>query len=282
MHLRPLTLPKPSTVIPFLPMVDLHHHLLPGLDDGSPDLETSIAMARLALTDGITHVVCTPHASSRYAFTPALIAERLSTLRSALARESIPLTLATGCDFHLSYDNIKDAIAHPRKYSLNSTGYLLVELPHHGLSTSLEEIFYQLRLAGLTLILTHPERNPTLQRDHARLAAWLCEGMLVQITTSSILGNMGKTAEKMSHTLLANRWVHFLATDAHNLTSRPPLMAEARDLVAAHYGAAYANRLCTENPTAVFAGLPLPEQDEPIYNDEDDAGAPWWKRLFGR
>jgi len=261
-------------------MVDLHHHLLPGLDDGSPDLETSLAMARLAADDGITHIVCTPHASSRYTFSPELIEEKLATLRAALARESIPLTLASGCDFHLSYDNIKDAIAHPRKYSLNATDYLLIELPDHGLSTSLEEIFYQLRLAGLTLILTHPERNPTLQRDPARLAAWLREGMLVQITTSSILGKMGETARKMSHTLLANRWVHFLATDAHNLTSRPPLMAEARDLVAAKYGEAYANRLCTENPTAVFSGLPLPEQDEPIYDDAGEANTPWWKKLF--
>jgi len=261
-------------------MVDLHHHLLPGLDDGSPDLETSLAMARLAADDGITHIVCTPHASSRYTFSPELIEEKLATLRAALARESIPLTLASGCDFHLSYDNIKDAIAHPSKYSLNATDYLLIELPDHGLSTSLEEIFYQLRLAGLTLILTHPERNPTLQRDHDRLAAWLREGMLVQITTSSILGKMGETARKMSQTLLANRWVHFFATDAHNLTTRPPLMSEARNIVARHYGDSYANRLCTENPTAVFNGLPLPERDEPLFGDAEDASTPWWKKLF--
>ena len=261
-------------------MVDLHHHLLPGLDDGSPDLETSLAMARMAATDGITQIVCTPHASSRYAFSPELIEEKLATLRAALARESIPVTLASGCDFHLSYDNIKDAIAHPSKYSLNATDYLLIELPDHGLSTSLEEIFYQLRLAGLTLILTHPERNPTLQRDHDRLAAWLREGMLVQITTSSILGKMGETARKMSQTLLANRWVHFLATDAHNLTTRPPLMSEARNIVARHYGDSYANRLCTENPTAVFNGLPLPERDEPLFGDAEDASTPWWKKLF--
>jgi protein-tyrosine phosphatase len=261
-------------------MVDLHHHLLPGLDDGAPDLETSLGMARMAAADGITHIVCTPHASSRYVFSPAAIEEKLSALRTALNSESIPLTLATGCDFHLGYDNIKDAIAHPHKYSLNATDYLLIELPDHGLSASLEEIFYQLRLAGLRLILTHPERNPTLQRDHARLAAWMREGMLVQITTSSVLGKMGEAARKMSHTLLANRWVHFLATDAHNLTTRPPRMAEARDLVAKHYGESYANRLCTENPAAVFNGLPLSEQDEPRYDDAEDASAPWWKRLF--
>jgi protein-tyrosine phosphatase len=263
-------------------MVDLHHHLLPGLDDGSPDLKTSIAMARLAAADGITHVVCTPHASSRYAFTPALIAERLSTLRSALARESIPLTLATGCDFHLSYDNIKDAIAHPRKYSLNSAGYLLIELPDHGLSTSLEEIFYQLRLAGLMLILTHPERNPTLQNDLPRLAEWMRGGVLVQVTGDSVTGRMGKTAQRVAHELLAKRWVHFIATDAHNLSSRPPRLSEARDVVAKKYGEAYAQSLVTTNPHAVFTGQTFEPAEEPLGLYEEFKEKSWFSRLLKR
>src|SRR5579875_1834710 len=91
-------------------MVDVHHHLLPGLDDGSPDVATSLEMARIAVAEGITHVACTPHASSRYAFDPGLVPARAEELRSALADAKIPLTLGLGCDFHLSYDNIQDAI----------------------------------------------------------------------------------------------------------------------------------------------------------------------------
>jgi len=266
-------------------MVDLHHHLLPALDDGSPDLATSIAMARMAAADGITHVVATPHANSRYHFDPTIIADRLNTLRAALTAESIPLTVGSGCDFHLSYDNIQDALAHPTKYSINGKSYLLVELPDHGLAPSLTETFYELQLAGLTPILTHPERNPTLQRDPAALANWMRSGMLLQITTSSLLGTMGKTAERMAHTLLTDRWVHFLSTDAHDLTRRPPLMSEACQLVAAKYGEAYAHRLCNENPLAVFEGRPLGEQDEPLhlYDDLDQqAHLNWWQRLFRR
>ena len=149
-------------------MVDIHHHLLPGLDDGSPNLETSVAMARIAADDGITHVVATPHANNVYNFDPEQIAIRISALRSALASEAIPLTIASGCDFHLSYDNMQDAIAHPGKYTLNGGDYLLVELPDYGLSPQLDEAFYELGLAGMKPILTHPERNPTLQRQRAR------------------------------------------------------------------------------------------------------------------
>jgi protein-tyrosine phosphatase len=265
-------------------MVDLHHHLLPGLDDGSPDLETSVAMSRMAVEDGITRVVATPHASGAWAFEPDVIAAKLAELRQALAQESIPLTLASGCDFHLSYDNIQDAIANPRKYTLNKTQYLLIELPDFGISPGLGEILFDLRVAGMVPILTHPERNPTLQRNPARLADWMRDGLLVQVTAGSVLGHMGKAAQQMAHALLADRWVHFLATDAHNIERRPPRMREACEVVAKRYGAEYAEFLCTGNPTAVFENLALPDQPEPLklFDDYESVNLPWWKRIFRR
>jgi protein-tyrosine phosphatase len=263
-------------------MVDLHLHLLPGIDDGSPTLDISIAMARMAASDGITHSIATPHASHRYSFDPAVNLERLNELREALAQEAIPLNLATGCDFHISYDNVQDAIEHPKKYTLNGTDYLLIELPDHGLSPNLTETFYELRLAGMIPILTHPERNPTLQKDPSRLADWLRDGMLLQVTTSSVLGNMGKSAQRLAHQLLRDRWVHFLATDAHNIERRPPLMREAMEFVAEKYGEAYAYSLCVANPLAVFEGRALPSQPEALrlYDEDDRIGLPWWKRLL--
>ncbi len=156
-------------------------------------------MARMAVEEGITHVVATPHASSRYDFDPALIAERLALLRGALAERGIPLQLGTGCDFHMSYENIRDALAHPRKYTLNASAYLLVELPDLAISPHVGEMFYQLRLAGMVPILTHPERNPRLQADGERLKDWLRHDLLVQVTAGSVLGQMGKAAERMAH-----------------------------------------------------------------------------------
>jgi protein-tyrosine phosphatase len=265
-------------------MVDIHLHILPGLDDGPKDLETSVAMARMAADDGITHMVATPHANNRYPFDPVEIADRLSALREAVAGEGIALTLGSGCDFHMSYENIDDAHRHPEKYSINGKGYLLVELPDFSLPRQLDEAFYELRVAGLTPILTHPERNAALQKDSTRMEEWLRQGMLVQVTTSSVLGQMGPAPERMAHRLLANRWVHFLATDAHNLNTRPPRMRAACEFVARKYDPAYADRICVENPLAVFEGRPLPEQDEPLklFDDNDLASAPWWKRLFRR
>jgi protein-tyrosine phosphatase len=263
-------------------MIDIHHHLLWGMDDGAASLEMSVAMAKIAAADGITHIACSPHANGSYAYEPRVIAEKIAELQRLLDREAIAIKLGNACDFHMSYENIQDAKLDPAKFSINGLGYLLVEIPDYGISRGLTEIFYQLQLAGLTPILTHPERNPTLQSDQPRLMEWLRAGVLVQVTAGSVTGRMGKHAERMAHSLLANRWVHFLATDAHNITSRKPKMREAFDLVAQKYGPDYAHLLCVSNPLAAFLGKPLPPQLEPLNLYEDDEKKSWWRRLTGR
>ncbi len=271
-------------------MIDIHHHLLHGLDDGSISLETSIAMAEMAIQDGITHIVCTPHASHSWEFRPEVNAAKLAELKSALAERpssahgvlTLGLTLGLGCDFHLSHENIEDAIAHPTKYTINGHGYLLVELPDFGFSANMSEVFYDLRIAGMTPILTHPERNPTLIASPHRIGDWLREGMLIQITANSLTGRFGKASERFALKLLADKWVHFIATDAHNTQSRPPRMREAYDLIAKKYGAETAERLCVSNPLAVYEGRPLGQQPEPngVYEDEDRKS--WWQSLLRR
>jgi len=245
-------------------MIDIHHHLLWDLDDGASSLETSLAMARVAAEDGITHVVCSPHANMHYAYDSDVVAAKIDELQRLLDKEQIVLKLGRGCDFHMSYENIQEAKADPTR------------------PRGMTEILYELRLAGLTPILTHPERNPTLQADEARMLDWLRGGLLVQVTAGSVLGHMGKKAERMSHQLLANRWVHFLATDAHNTTSRPPRMHAAFDLVAQRYGSDYAHLLCVSNPLAVFMGNPMPPQMEPLNLYEEFKEKNWWQRLMSR
>lgn len=263
-------------------MIDIHHHLLWGLDDGASSVETSIEMARIAAEDGMTHVVCTPHANGQYVYEPQVIAEKIAELQRLLDSEKIALTLGKGCDFHMSYENIQDAKENPMRYSLNGYGYLLVEVPDYGLPRGLTEIFYLLQLAGLTPILTHPERNPTLQQDQPRIVEWLQRGVLIQVTAGSVMGRMGKQAERMAHDLLAKRWVHFLATDAHNTTSRPPKMREAFELVSKKYGSDYARLLCESNPLAAFTGKPMPPQLEPMHLYEEFKEKSWWQRLTNR
>jgi protein-tyrosine phosphatase len=262
-------------------MIDIHHHLLPGLDDGARDLDASIAMARLAVDEGITHVVCTPHANDVYAFDPVTNRETLTALRERLQTEAIPLTLGLGCDLHLSYENIEAARSDPSRFSINGHNYLLVELPDYGLPPKLAETFYELQLAQLTPILTHPERNRTLQAGPSRLQQWLQGGLLIQVTADSVLGHMGPRAEALAHRLLADRWVHFLATDAHSPTFRAPRMRQAHALVDQRYGAAYADLICSANPAAAFNGTPLPPQEPPahLYDHLEPKGA-WWSRLW--
>lgn len=260
-------------------MVDIHHHLLPGLDDGSNSLETSVQMAKQAAADGITHIVCTPHANGQYRFDPAVNANRLGELRACLAAENVAVTLGSGCDFHLSFENVEQAKRDPSRFSINGFGYLLVEPPDYGIPPGLTETLYELQLAGLTPVLTHPERNPTLQVEPERMRPWLRGGLLVQVTADSLTGHKGRKAQRMAQMLLEKRWVHFLATDAHNTTTRPPRMKEAHDLVATKYGVSYAHALCVTNPLAAFLGKQFTVEEEPheIYDDPKEPTV--WDRV---
>jgi protein-tyrosine phosphatase len=263
-------------------MIDIHHHLLFGLDDGSKDIETSVAMAEMAAADGITHIVCTPHANFHYDFDPAANQEKLEELRARLDGK---VTLGLGCDFHLSFENIDDAQKNPTKYTINHKNYLLVEFADLSIPQHMTQVFYEFLLAGVQPIITHPERNSAIQKNPQRLNDWLEQGCLVQVTTSSLIGRFGRMAMSFSHKLLDENKVHFLATDAHNLQSRPPRMKEAFDFVAKQYGTGTAERLCITNPKAVFFGEELPSQ--PPFTKKETSPASsgkrsLWNRLLQR
>jgi protein-tyrosine phosphatase len=258
-------------------MIDIHHHLLFGLDDGSPDIDTSVAMAEAAAENGITHIVCTPHANGRWSFDPEVNRQKLGELTERVTGK---VTLGLGCDFHLSYDNIEDALKNRAKYSINGKQYLLVEFDDLMIPATMNDTFYEMMVAGLRPVITHPERNLTIQRHPERMKEWLREGCLVQVTASSLTGRFGRTAQSLAMQFLDRDWVHFLATDAHNLESRPPKLREAYDIVAQRYGAETAERLCVENPRAAFFGEDWPEQPEPR-EIEAESRAPQGRRKKG-
>ncbi|HEV2280584.1 MAG TPA: CpsB/CapC family capsule biosynthesis tyrosine phosphatase [Acidobacteriaceae bacterium] len=264
-------------------MIDIHHHLLFGVDDGPKTLDLSVQQAELAAADGITHIVCTPHANHAYEFNPETNRQRLQAIRERIGDR---LQLGLGCDFHLSYENIEDALEHPTKYTINNGRYLLVEFAEFMIPQNIGNIFYEFTVKGMRPIITHPERNPLLQRDSARMAEWMRTGCLVQVTAASLGDRFGKRAHAMVWELLEKNWVNFIATDAHNLDGRRPNLSAACEAVAKRLGEETARRLCVENPRAAFDNQDLPPQPEPagvyVYEDEIAQRGGFFSRLFGR
>ncbi len=252
-------------------MVDIHCHILPALDDGPASLETSCAMAEMAIADGITHIIATPHANSGYAFIPELVCERRNELQ---ARFEGRLMFATGCDFHLSFENLLEIRRDRQRFALNQKNYLLVEFADYSIPPTLDQALHELQLAGLHPIVTHPERNPLIRSRPERLYKWLRQGCYVQVTAQSLAGKFGEAARAMAEVWLDAGAVHFLASDAHNLTSRPLRLKETFDHVAQTRGEGVARALLVDNPLAAFEGRPLPWVPElPAESDLDLAAA---------
>ena len=232
------------------------------MDDGAQTLEDSVALVKMAAAAGTTDLVGTPHASPEYPFEFELVQERLQEVRAATGGI---LRLYSGCDFHLSYDNIEDALASPRKYTINQNSYLLVEFSDLLIFHNTQDIFAHLLDAGMYPIVTHPERNGLLRQRIGDLAAWIEAGAYVQVTAQSLLGRFGKPAQEFARTLLDRGLVHFIASDGHHVQHRPPTMDAAYAWLEAHHGRALAEALCVTNPRATLTGDPVerPEKDAP-------------------
>lgn len=262
-------------------MIDIHHHLLFGVDDGPKTLDRSVAQAEAAAANGITHIVCTPHANDVYAFNPETNQERLAAIRERVGDK---LKLGLGCDFHLSFDNIQEALQHTHKFTINQGSYLLVEFAEFMIPQNIGDTFYEFTVRGVRPIITHPERNPLLQKEQERMAEWMRTGCLVQITASSLNGRFGRRAQAMAWEMIEKKWVHFIATDAHNLERRPPNLSAAHEAVAKRFGQETADRLCIENPLAAFEDRKLAPQPEPegVYAEDKPQIPGLFSRIFGK
>ena len=236
-------------------MVDLHHHLLPGLDDGAADVATSLELARMALAEGITTVVCTPHTlDGVYDVERARATAALAVLTLALAEAGLPLQIRLAGEVHL-HESIPELLRLDAGVTLDGQGrYLLLELPHQGPPSSLPDFLFRLAAAGTTPLIAHPERNLAVRKNPALAIEWASRGVKLQLTAGSLTGAFGEPIRACAEQLLRAGAVHVVATDAHSPSKRPPLVQAAFAAATAIVGAEGAAALFLANPQRILAG----------------------------
>lgn len=244
-------------------MIDLHCHILPGLDDGAADLSISLEMARLSVDDGVSILACTPHIlPGVYHNSGPQIRRATQDLQHALDEEEIPLRLITGADVHMT-PNFAAGLRSGHLLSLTDSRYVLVEPPHHTAPPQIEDFFFNLLVAGYVPILTHPERLTWVPSRYDTIERLVQAGIWMQITSGSLTGAFGQTAQYWAERMLDEGCVHILATDAHDAKRRPPELSRGRDRAANRVGEAEAEHLVFTRPRGVIendgpSNLPMP------------------------
>jgi len=239
-------------------MLDIHCHLLPGIDDGPDTLEESIEMARLAVRDGITATVATPHfavGSSCADF--AQVNRLVQDINSTLRKEVIPLTVYPGMELKADPE-LPDLYRRGTVLSLcNSGKYLLLDCHPAVLPINLDKLVFQLMLSGAKVILAHPERNREIIKHPEMMFSMLQKGVLLQLNTGSLTGDFGTQVRSTAETFLMLGWVSFIASDGHSTTWRKPVLSPAFEVASKIIGEEQALRLVLHNPSKVIQGEDL-------------------------
>jgi protein-tyrosine phosphatase len=250
-------------------MIDLHCHILPGIDDGAADLSVSLEMARLAVANGVETQACTPHIlPGLYHNTGPQIRAATLDLQRRLDDGGVPLRLIAGADAHLTPD-MPEKIRSGLIPSLGGTRYVLVEPPHHVAPPHLDDFFFRILVAGYVPILTHPERLTWIETHYPAIVRLFEAGVWMQITAGSLLGAFGRRPLYWAERMLNEGRVHILATDAHGVGRRRPVLAEGRDAAAKWVGAQEARRLVADRPAGILTDLPPTQMPAPRF----DSGA---------
>lgn len=241
--------------------VDIHCHCLPGIDDGPATLDESLALCRALAADGTTTVIATPHQFGRYdRRNPGqAIRGAVAALNQALAQQQIPLTVLPGADVRVD-ERIPALLATGEVVTLaDARRHILLELPHDSYIDPLM-LIRMLASRNIQSIVSHPERHPAIAKRPELVLPWLRAGGVLQITAGSLLGDFGASAEQTAWDLLGNGLVSLVATDAHDVQSRPPRMTAALEQIEHHMGHAAAQKVCLNLPQAVREGRPCPLQ----------------------
>ncbi|MGL4911242.1 MAG: tyrosine-protein phosphatase [Romboutsia sp.] len=244
-------------------MIDIHCHILPGIDDGSKDLNESLQMAKIAQKEGIKKIVNTSHYNPNFDYIMGeMLLDNLKKLNDKLKEENIDIEVLIGNELYYN-DNLLEDMDKKNFYSLNNSKYILVEFSPTMFPKNLCEVIYELKIRGYTPILAHIERYKEVQENPKIVKDAIEEGALIQVNASSVLGKGPSSFSKTCEMLLRHNKVHFIATDAHGSDRRRPLIKDAYDYIKDTYGEVRANRLFLENPNRV-----INNEDIEIYEEE--------------
>lgn len=235
-------------------MIDLHTHLLPGIDDGPKTLEESLQMCRLAAESGTTKAICTPHIHpGRWENSARSIEQKCDKLRQALQENNIPLELGYAGEVRLSEHIFGLVKENQIPFYSEVDGYkiMLLEFPHGHIVPGSEKLTSWLLAQGIRPLIAHPERNKQIMRDPNQLAPFLEMGCWLQVTAGSITGAFGSNAETVAHSLLKEGAVSVVASDGHNTGARQPVLQQSYELVSSQYGEGFASRLHIETPAKI-------------------------------
>ncbi len=271
-------------------MIDVHCHMLPAIDDGARDLATALRMAEMAVADGISHTVCTPHIyPGLFPNTHAGIREAVAGFRGELDAAGIPLQLSYGADIQVVPGLVQE-LQDATLPTLAASRYFLFEPPHHVSLPRLGDLLHNALLSGYVPVITHPERLSYIENDYELFLNAARQGAWIQLTGGSLLGVFGPRVQRITERFLEDGVTHLLASDAHNLKNRTPQLAEARAAAAAIVGEEESWRLVRERPQAILDNaapdaVAPPEALQPgrsLSLKSNSGQKSWFARLFSR
>ena len=233
-------------------MIDLHCHILPGIDDGSPDLLTSLEMARMSVDDGVVVLACTPHIyPGLYENSASGIRSSMDALADEFQKNDIQLRLIEGADVHAAPELIAQLKA-GQVPTLNNTRYFLLEPPHNVAPPRFESYVFSLLAAGYTPIITHPERLKWIEDNYSIFVELVRQGAWMQITSGSLCGRFGSRARYWAERMLDEAVVHILASDGHGIKKRPPLLSEGKQMAEKWIGKEEAEKMVWTRPLGII------------------------------
>ncbi|MGL6108443.1 tyrosine-protein phosphatase [Romboutsia sp.] len=256
-------------------MIDIHCHIVPNVDDGPKNIDEAIEMAKIAQNEGIKTIINTSHYNTSYSDEKNKdLLFKILDFNQQLKNNNIDIEIATGNEIYLNNILIK-TFSKDEIFTMNNSRYILVEFSYDESIYTICNILYELKLKGYKPIIAHTERYSEIQENPEKVEDIIKEGAFIQVNASSVLKKQIPLHHKITHKLLKNNHVHFIATDAHGPTVRRPLIKEAYDYVSKKYGKIFADNLFIENPSRVLNDEDIILENMPIANTSI------FKSLFG-